>query len=141
MRSSVFSLSKTYQCEDLASKPSVISSPFCSCLIHFQTRRYVIYYKYIFNIYKKVKSDRKSKNKNWKDNSIRTDWIENKINEKNKINDRKCIKKLQIKRINEMKEVEEIETKIRELEIKILKERTKEELEEFKIKRLKIEIK
>ena len=110
-------------------------------MIHFQTRRYVIYYKYIFNIYKKVKSDRKSKNENWKDNSIRTDWIENKINEKNKINDRKCIKKLQIKRINEMKEVEEIETKIRELEIKILKERTKEELEEFKIKRLKIEIK
>ena len=40
-----------------------------------------------------------------------------------------------------MKEVEEIETKIRELEKKILKERTKEELEEFKIKRLKIEIK
>lgn len=40
-----------------------------------------------------------------------------------------------------MKEVEEIETKIRELEIKILKERAKEELEEFKIKRLKIEIK
>ena len=73
LRSSVFCLSKTYQCEDLASKPSVISSPFCSCLIHFQIRRYVIYYKYIFNIYKKVKSDRKSKNENWKGNSIRTD--------------------------------------------------------------------
>ena len=41
-----------------------------------------------------MKSDRKSKNENWKDNSIRTDWIENKINEKNKINDWKCIKKL-----------------------------------------------
>ena len=40
-----------------------------------------------------------------------------------------------------MKEVEEIETKIRVLEIKIFKERAKEELAEFKIKRLKIEIK
>lgn len=46
------------------------------------------------------------------------------------------MKELGIKRINKIKELEEIETDLRMLEIKIMKERIKAELEEFEIKRL-----
>ena len=49
------------------------------------------------------------------------------------------MKELGIKRINKIKELEEIETDLRMLEIKIMKERIKAELEEFEIKRLEIE--
>ena len=52
---------------------------------------------------------------------------------------RKGMKELGIKRINKIKELEEIETDLRMLEIKIMKERIKAELEEFEIKRLEIE--
>ena len=52
---------------------------------------------------------------------------------------RKGMKELGIKRINKIKELEEIETDSRMLEIKIMKERIKAELEEFEIKRLEIE--
>ena len=49
------------------------------------------------------------------------------------------MKELGIKRINKIKELEEIETDLRTLEIKIMKERIKAELQEFEIKRLEIE--
>ena len=52
---------------------------------------------------------------------------------------RKGMKELGIKRINKIKELEEIETDLRTLEIKIMKERIKAELQEFEIKRLEIE--
>ena len=52
---------------------------------------------------------------------------------------RKGMKELGIKRINKIKELEEIETDLRTLEIKIMKERIKAELQEFEIKRLAIE--
>ena len=52
---------------------------------------------------------------------------------------RKGMKELGIKRINKIKELEEIQTDLRTLEIKIMKERIKAELQEFEIKRLEIE--
>ena len=47
---------------------------------------------------------------------------------------RKTLKELEIKRINKIKQLEEIEVELRKLELKMIKERIKEELGEFQIK-------
>ena len=52
---------------------------------------------------------------------------------------RKRLKELEIKRLNKIKQLKEIETELRKLEIRMIKERIKEELEEIEIKRLEIE--
>ena len=52
---------------------------------------------------------------------------------------RKGLKELEIKRLNKIKQLKEIETELRKLEIRMIKERIKEELEEIEIKRLEIE--
>ena len=71
---------------------------------------------------------------------IKLQLLETKINKKEENgikNFKKCLKELEIKRINKTKELEKIGTELGRLEIKI--KRIKGGLEEFEIKRIEME--